>query len=124
MQFKIDAKEQYTVIKPQSTLLDNTLAANLAEKCQELTQIAAQNFIIDLSDCQDVQKDCLDPLLALAIAQSEQSQSFVLSNVPSAFISLIKAEEAIDSINYAPSLIEAVDIINMEILERDLLNEE
>lgn len=123
MQFKIDAKEQYTVIKPQSTQLDKLLAANLAEKCQELTQIAAQNFIIDLSDCQDVQKDCLAPLLALAIAQSELSQSFVLSNVPNDFISLIKEEDAIDSINYAPSLVEAVDIINMEILERDLLNE-
>lgn len=124
MQFKIDAKEQYTVIKPQSALLDTTLAAKLAEKCQELTQIATQNFIIDLSDCQDVQKDCLAPLLALAMTQSELSQSFVLSNVPNAFISFIKEEDAIDSINYAPSLIEAVDIINMEILERDLLNEE
>lgn len=124
MQFKIDAKEQYTVITPQTTRLDKILTANLAEKCQELTQNAAQNFIVDLAACQDVQQDCLQSLLALAATQLERKQSFVLSNVPSAFISLIKEEDAIDSINYAPSLIEAVDIINMEILERDLLSEE
>jgi hypothetical protein len=38
-------------------------------------------------------------------------------------LQLLKKEDAIDQLNYVPTFIEAIDIVNMEILERDLFGE-
>jgi hypothetical protein len=124
MQFKIDAKEQFTVITPQNDVLDSLLTADLAVECQLLVSKGSENFIIDLQSCQSIQNDFLLPMIELAAKHYEQGQSFVLTNFPPEMQSLLKTEDAIDSLNCAPSFIEAIDIVNMEILERDLFNEE
>lgn len=123
MQFKLDTKEQYTVITPQTNMLDAQLAANLAVQCQQLSEKGDNNFIIDLEECIEVHPDFLIPLTELSALCYEQGQSFVLVHPPSAMIQIIKSENAIDSLNYAPTLIEAIDIVSMEILERDLFDE-
>lgn len=123
MQFKIDTKDQYTVITPQTNTLDAHLAANLAVQCQQLSEKGNNNFIIGLEECKEVTSDFLIPLIELSARCYEQGQSFVLVNPPASMIQIIKTEDAIDSLNYAPTLIEAIDIVSMEILERDLLDE-
>ncbi len=124
MTFKIDAKEQFTVITPQSSALNAQLAADLAEQCQELTQKGSLNFIVDLALCQDVHTDFLTPFVQLSAQQYEEGRSFVLVHPASKMLQMLKDEDAIDSLNYAPTFIEAIDIVNMEILERDLYSEE
>ena len=124
MQFKIDAKDQYTVITPQKGILDASLAADLAVECRMQSGSGSKNFIIDLETCQDVRKDFLLPFIELSSEYYEQEQSFVLTNPPAEMLRILKEEDAIDSLNTAPTFIEAVDIISMEILERDLFNEE
>jgi len=123
MQFKFDAKDQYTVIKPQKGILDAALAADLSEQCTQLTKNGSKNFIIDLETCQDVCKDFLLPFIELSSAHYEREQSFIITNPPAEMLRIIKEEDAIDSLNTAPTFIEAVDMISMETLERDLFNE-
>jgi hypothetical protein len=120
MSFKIDAKEQYTVITPQPTALDARLAANLADKCKELIQKGSPNFIVDVALCQEVNTNFLEPFLELSAQQYEEGHSFVIAHPPSKMLQILKEEDAIDSLNYAPTFIEAIDIVSMEILERDL----
>ncbi|MBL7713267.1 MAG: STAS domain-containing protein [Chitinophagaceae bacterium] len=123
MQFKIDARDQYTVITPEKGSLDASLAADLAEQCQLLAGKGSKNFLVDLEHCQDVGTDFLNPFIELSSACYEREQSFVLTNPPADMIRIIKEEDAIDLLNYAPTIAEAADIICMEILERDLLAE-
>jgi hypothetical protein len=123
MTFKIDAKEQYTVITPQSCPLNAQLAAELAEQCQVLIQNGSRNFIVDLVLCLDVQSDFLEPFIELSAKHYEEASSFVLVHPPAEMLQLLKKEDAIDSLNYAPTFIEATDMVNMEILERDLFGE-
>jgi anti-anti-sigma regulatory factor len=123
MQFKIDAKDQYTVITPEKGILDAALAADLAEECRSLSQKGSKNFLVDLQHCQDVRTDFLEPFITLASDCCEREQSFVLVNLPAEMMRIIKEQDAVDLLNYAPTLAEAVDIISMEILERDLLGE-
>jgi hypothetical protein len=52
------------------------------------------------------------------------SRSLVFTGLQSQVMQVIKDEELDESINIAPKMIEAVDIISMEILERDLFSEE
>ncbi len=54
----------------------------------------------------------------------EEGSSFVIAHPPAEMLNILKREDAIDSLNYAPTFIEAIDIVNMEILERDLYSEE
>lgn len=124
MQFNIDAKEQYTVITPQKDIINANMAAKLAEQCEILSETGSKNFIIDLKECQDVGTDFFMPFVELSASYYEQENSFVITNPPSEMLRIIKEEDAIDSLNTAPTFIEAVDIISMEILERDLFNEE
>lgn len=124
MQFKIDAKEQYTVITPLNGILDAQLAAELSVQCNDLTKKGSENFIIDLESCQDVRTDFLLPFITLSTDFYESGQSFVITNPAAEMLRIIKQEDAIDSLNCAPTMIEAVDIISMEILERDLFKEE
>lgn len=124
MQFNIDAKEQYTVITPQKDIINANMAAKLAEQCGILSETGSKNFIIDLKECQDVGTDFLIPFVELSASYYEQENSFVITNPPAEMLRIIKEEDAIDSLNTAPTFIEAVDIISMEILERDLFNEE
>ncbi len=123
MEFKIDAKDNYTRITPESTAFDANVADLLAGKCKTLYENGSKNFIIDLSDCKTANMDALESLIGLTANMYEMEHSFVLTNLSAALLSQIKDADAIDSLNYAPTFIEAVDIINMEILERDLFRE-
>lgn len=123
MSFKIDAKEQFTVITPQSRPLNAQLAAELAEQCQNLIQNGSRNFIVDVALCQVVQSDFLEPFIELSAQRYEEGTSFVIAHPPTEMLQILKKEDAIDSLNYAPTFIEAIDIVNMEILERDLFGE-
>lgn len=124
MEFKIDAKDTYTVITPLCTTLDATMSALLSDKCRELAGNGSANFIVDLHTCQNAERACIDVLVAASADMYEAGHSLVFTNLPAALPGLIKEEDAIDMLNYAPTFIEAVDIISMEILERDLFNEE
>lgn len=124
MEFKIDAKDNYILITPESPVLDANVADLLAVKCKALYENGSKNFIIDLSACKTANMDAFESLIELTAAMYELEQSFVLTNLSVALLSQIKDADAIDSLNYAPTFIEAVDIINMEILERDLFREE
>lgn len=123
MTFKIDAKEQFTVITPQSSALNAQLAADLAEQCKQLTQKGSLNFIVDLALCQEVHTDFLMPFIELSSQLYEEGRSFVLAHPAAKMLQILKEEDAIDSLNYAPTFIEAIDIVNMDILERDLFKE-
>lgn len=123
IQFKIDAKEQYTVIMPENPLLNSFLAAQLAEECRKQTENGSSNFIIDLQNATAISPDFLDAILEVSAALYDEEHSFVIVHTPAFFVQKLKDGDAIDSLNYAPTMIEAIDIISMEILERDLFRE-
>jgi hypothetical protein len=123
MEFKIDAKDSYTVITPTGTTLSVQETALLSEKYTELSVNGSFNCILDLQHCQNASIAALHELTELASAAFEQGSSFVLTNLPAPMLSMIKSEELVDVLHYAPTFKEAVDVINMEILERDLFNE-
>jgi hypothetical protein len=124
MQFKIDAKGKYTVITPESGSADANLSAALAQTCAHLTEKGSSNFIIDLQYCQSATKEALEQLAEAGAGLYEQGISFVLANVNAPLLQQIKEADLIDALNHAPTVTEAKDIINMEIIERNLSSEE
>lgn len=124
MEFKIDTKPSYTQITPVANHLDANLTAALRQKCEELTGNGSPNIIIDIHNCLNADKDAFPGLITLHQHFYENNRSLVFTNVQDEVMSLLKQEELDMAINLAPTMAEAVDIISMEILERDLFNEE
>ena len=124
MEFKIDTKDTYTIIIPVYTGIDNALTDALTKKCAELADSGTNNYIIDLQNCNSVDKSSFETLLQMHEDSYSNSRSLVFTGIQSEVMKTMKEEELDLSLNIAPKMIEAVDIISMEILERDLLGEE
>jgi anti-anti-sigma factor len=124
MEFKIDTNSNYVQIAPAGEALDANLAEGIRQKWEELTQNGSENFIIDLQHCTKADKDAFPTLVHLHADCYSSGQSLVFTGVQPEVLQAMKDTETDMAINIAPTHIEAVDIISMEILERDLFNEE
>lgn len=124
MQFKIDTKPSYTLIVPDSEALSANMTALLRQKCLELTESGSQNFIIDLHKCTNADNASLLILTELHEECYSGKQSLVFTGIQNQVMTLLKQNESDNLLNIAPSMQEAIDIISMEILERDLFDEE
>jgi hypothetical protein len=100
------------------------LTGALRQKWEELAQSGSQNLIADLSLCSTTDEHSFDSLIELHENMYSGGQSLVFANVPATVLTVLKQKELHHTLNFAPTIIEAVDIISMEILERDLFNEE
>lgn len=124
MEFKIDTKSSFILITPIFNSLDAKLTASLREKARELTENAKSNFVVDLHNCIECNKSAFPGLAEMHEDLYSNDQSLVFTNIQPNVLQAFKAEEMDTAINIAPTQIEAVDIVNMEILERDLFGEE
>jgi anti-anti-sigma regulatory factor len=124
MEFKIDTKDTFTVIAPVIESINAKLAVELQEICEKARQSGSHNFVIDLQHCTELETDALPGLLSLHEDTYSREQSIVFTGIATNILNELKKHEADLLLNVAPQMAEAVDIISMEILERDLLSEE
>ena len=124
MDFKIGTKDAFTTIMPLETAISAKLAEELHHQLSQMRQSGSKNFIIDLQQCGEMEPAAIDGLLSLHEECYSMEQSLVFTGINKEAMAMLKKEEAHLMLNIAPSMIEAVDIVSMEILERDLLSEE
>lgn len=124
MEFKIDTKEHYTLIAVGNTSAESLITDKLAEKVVELGQNGSKNYIVDLQEVVSLDADAAEGLLNLHEMVYSNGQSLVFTGISAPVMVVLKNAGADTTINVAPTMVEAIDIINMEILERDLLAEE
>ena len=124
MEFKIDTKPSYILITPVFNRLDGVLVSAMRQKSRELTENGRNNFIIDLHNCLDADASSFPQLAEMHEDHYSNEQSLVFTNIQPSVLQALKAEEMDTALNVAPTLIEATDIISMEVLERDLFGEE
>ena len=124
MDFKIDTKDTFTIITPLNEAIDAKMTGALGAKCEEMRQSGSNNLIIDLENCKTIDKTCVSELIALQGASYDMDLSFVYTKANDEITKAIRDEDEDFIINLAPRMDEAIDIISMEILERDLFNEE
>ncbi len=124
MNFKIDTKDFYTVISPNVPHLDENLTASIEKKWTELQPEGNNSLIIDLQDCKSCAENVMDEMARMHERFYTNEQSLVFTNMQPQVKKQLQQQKYYDTINVAPTLIEAVDIISMELLQRDLLGED
>ncbi len=123
MDFKIDTKPTYTVITPDTGNLSVNMAEGIRQKIEELSLNSSHNFIINLQNLTSMEMASGDVLLEMHNFVYNSGSSLVFTALEESVNQSMKKGQYHLSLNLTPTLIEAVDIISMETLERDLLGE-
>ena len=122
MQYKTDLKEKFTVV----TFLDTALTSNSVPEINELTQkILSQSPKNLVLNCGQVKQWDATIVEVLANAQQQfydNNASFVICALSDALQNSIDDSEYAEMMNLTPTETEAWDIVQMEEIERDLLD--
>lgn len=123
MEFKIDTKPNYTVITPDSGDLSVNLAEVIRQKVEDATETGSHNFVINLQNIANMDMSSGNVLLDMHHSLYNRGCSLVFTTLEDSVMQTMKKGQYHLSLNLTPTLNEAIDIISMEVLERNLLGE-
>lgn len=124
MKFKIDTKEKFTVITPVLDVLDANIAAQLWETAITCLDKPPHNVIINLENIKKADANAVNDLASLQQRFYNNGASFVLCHVADGIMPVFEHEDLPDVLNIMPTESEAWDIVQMDEIERELMNGE
>jgi len=123
MKYNIDTKENFDIITPINDLFDQ----NLAEEIQQFLSASIlknRSAIIDFSSIQSIENNLNQTIIDWHHKMYDSNLSFALCEMNDEVKKSIQENEESDILNITPKQIEAIDIVAMEGLERELLGDE
>lgn len=122
MKVKIDTKERFHVI----TLIEPDITANLAaDLVNTLTKYLSQeikNVIVKLPETSTIETEAAEALTQVQQKFYENNASFVICEVQPSVEARLDELELLEIMNIAPTESEAWDIVQMEEIERELMD--
>lgn len=122
MSVKIDTKEKFTVITPELSTLSANMTGDLQKIFEGNLEKSPPHVVLDLTNVQEIDDSVAALIASIQAAYYAENNSFVIcclqKNVQLAF----EQSDLIDSMNITPTQSEAWDIVQMEEVERELLN--
>lgn len=119
MFIKQSTKEQYELLQLPQGEFTPVIADELAEKCRVCRE-AGRSVIVDARAVDRVSPDSLTPIDTWQRDAYDANTSWVMCGLAKN-LQLIPDDY---EINYTPTLDEAIDIVAMEIIEREFLNDD
>lgn len=123
MEFKIDTKEKILVVQPQITELDANLSARFTNEVSKLPGLEGRNLILDMTLVEKADHTGIKAILTVYHQQYDSGLSCALTGLNSTLTNDIKAADE-TVYNLAPTMLEAIDLVMMEDLERELMQDE
>lgn len=122
MHFKIDTKEKFTVVTPISGVLSANIAAELAQTGSGILEKDVKNVILQMEQVSVVDDGAAAVLLEMSQQFYESNASFVICCLQPAVEERLEQKELLEMLNVTPTESEAWDIVQMEEIERELLD--
>ena len=122
MELKIDTKEKFTVVTPILPELSANIAAEIATTCTEQLQKEVKNVILNLESVSFVEESAAEALRELQQKFYENNTSFVICSLQPSVEERFEKMELLELLNITPTESEAGDIVQMEEIERELLD--
>ncbi len=122
MRFKIDTKEKIVILQPEITLLDANLSADFITTVTQLPELNGRNLILDMALVEAADTAGLEAILTVYEQQYDSKHSCAITGLNNTLTAALRIYPAIA--NITPTLAEAIDMVMMESLERELLDEE
>ena len=122
MNVKIDTKEKFTVITPEETGFAANMTGDLNNLLLPYLQKDIPHIVFNMVNVKALD-ETLGELLANVQQQFyENNCSFVICDLQEAVEKLLDEKELLELMNVTPTESEAWDIVQMEEIERELLN--
>ena len=121
MNFKIDTKEKFTVITPMSETLSDNLTAELIQTATNYLQKGIKNMVLNLGQVQFIDEDAATHLVKLEQTFYENNASFVICEIQPKVTEQFEKFNLLGLVNVTPTESEAGDIVQMEEIERELM---
>lgn len=123
MSFKISTKEKFHEIQLSEHQLTANVAAELENACNDLLNGPVTNVILQLTDVNATEERAAEKIVLLQQRFYENNSSFIICEVTPELEQQLEDLSLLETMNPVPTLSEAWDMVQMEEVERDLLNE-
>ena len=122
MKVKIDTKEKFTVITPEEENLSANIAAELSETAIPFIYSDTKNVVLNLKQVATIDDMAAEQLAKLQQLFYENNASFVICEAQNFIEQKLDELELLEYLNITPTESEAWDIVQMEEIERELLD--
>jgi anti-anti-sigma factor len=124
MKVKIDTKERFHAITLAGDSLSATMTEELGGCLLPYLQNDVKNIVLILKDIQSMDKAAAEKLISIQQIFYENNASFVICEVQKPVEEFLDQNELLELMNVTPTESEAWDIVQMEDIERELMDEE
>ena len=124
MNVKIDTKEKFTVITPQVSELTANMTVELSNLLLPYLQKDIPHIILKMTAILELDELAANWLVKMQQQFSEKNCSFVICELQPTIVKNLDQLEIVELLNLTPTESEAWDIIQMEEIERELLEGE
>ena len=124
MEVKTSTKERFHVIRVETTDLSANMAAELNRQLLNILKDNIKNVVLNLQDVKNIAEEAAELLIRIQQQFYEQGASFVICELNEAVEAFLDEKQLLELMNITPTESEAADIVQMEEVERDLLNDD
>ncbi len=124
MKVNFDTKEKFTVITPLEPSIYDNMTDELLKHIDTYGNTPPFNIVINLKQVKYIDNAVAEQIMQKQQFFYENSRSFVVCEVGEAVDAILEKLELTDIMNITPTESEAWDIVQMEEIERELLDDE
>lgn len=124
MEVKIDTKEKFHVITLCQRELSATMTEELSDRLVSFLQSDIKNIVLNLKELHSIDNISAENLVKVQQKFYENNASFVICGLQPQVEEFLDKDQLLEMMNMTPTESEAWDIIQMEEIERELLDGE
>ena len=124
MEFKIDTKEKFNQFQILAPELTANMTVALRENLTKLLQTGIKNVILDLGSVKRLSQEAAEAIVQVQQFFYEHNASFVVYGIAGEVEQYLEKEGLLEMMNVTPTESEAMDIVHMEEIERELLSDD
>lgn len=119
---KIDTKEKFTVLSPQTADITANMSADFIDHCKVVMDSTIKNLVLNLTNVETISTEVVNALTEMQQLFYENNGSFVFCNINEKLETYLDEVGVLEMWNITPTESEAWDIVQMEEIERELLD--
>ena len=124
MEVKINTKEKFHVITLQQTSLSATMTEELSDRLLSYLHADINNVVLNLQHLQSLDNISAETLVKIQQKFYENNASFVVCELRPSIEEFLDSHHLLEMMNTTLTESEAADIVQMEEIERELLDGE
>ena len=122
MEVKTDTKEKFHVITVETDHLSANMTADLSRQLTTHLQSANKNIVLKLPGVKSIDEEGAETLVRTQQTFYEGGASFVICELSEDLEAYLDSSDLLELMNVTPTESEAWDIVQMEEIERELLD--